>query len=68
MREVVEKAYMEEEESVDWLVEKKEGEILETGSAQQLPAETHIATVERALITPMHKAPPQHPTRAVLQP
>lgn len=56
MSVLVATAYMEEAERFDWLVAMNAGEILATGSAQQLRAKTHSATLEQAFIALLPEA------------
>ncbi|WP_434636868.1 ribosome-associated ATPase/putative transporter RbbA [Klebsiella sp. I138] len=50
MSVLVATAYMEEAERFDWLVAMNAGEVLATGSAEELKAQTHSQTLEQAFI------------------
>ncbi len=50
MSVLVATAYMEEAERFDWLVAMNAGEVLATGSAEELRQQTQSATLEEAFI------------------
>ncbi|HFZ8994659.1 TPA: ribosome-associated ATPase/putative transporter RbbA [Citrobacter freundii] len=56
MSVLVATAYMEEAERFDWLVAMNAGEVLATGSAQQLREQTGSATLEQAFIALLPQA------------
>lgn len=56
MSVLVATAYMEEAERFDWLVAINAGEVLATGSAQQLREQTGSATLEQAFIALLPEA------------
>ncbi|QXY83469.1 ABC transporter ATP-binding protein/permease [Salmonella bongori] len=68
MSVLVATAYMEEAERFDWLVAMNAGEILATGSAQQLRAKTHSATLEQAFIALLPEAQRQAHKPVVIPP
>ncbi|EJO1070511.1 ribosome-associated ATPase/putative transporter RbbA [Salmonella enterica] len=68
MSVLVATAYMEEAERFDWLVAMNAGEILATGSAQQLRAKTHGATLEQAFIALLPEAQRQAHKPVVIPP
>ena len=49
-------AYMEEAERFDWLVAMNAGEVLATGSAAELKAQTGSQTLEQAFIALLPEA------------
>ena len=57
MSVIVATAYMEEAQQFDWLAALDDGEIIATGSPQQLLQQTHSETLEQAFIRllPQHK-------------
>lgn len=74
MSVLVATAYMEEAERFDWLVAMNAGEVLATGSAEELRQQTQSATLEEAFINLLPQAqrqahqavviPPYHPENA----
>ncbi|WP_033905692.1 ATP-binding cassette domain-containing protein, partial [Salmonella enterica] len=68
MSVLVATAYMEEAERFDWLVAMNAGEILATGSAQQLRAKTYSATLEQAFIALLPEAQRQAHKPVVIPP
>ena len=56
MSVLVATAYMEEAERFDWLVAMNAGEVLATGSAEELKAQTHSQTLEQAFIALLPEA------------
>ena len=56
MSVLVATAYMEEAERFDWLVAMNAGEVLATGSAEELKAQTHSQTLEQAVIALLPEA------------
>ena len=56
MSVLVATAYMEEAERFDWLVAMNAGEVLATGSAAELKAQTHSQTLEQAFIALLPEA------------
>ncbi|HEC2552038.1 TPA: ribosome-associated ATPase/putative transporter RbbA [Raoultella ornithinolytica] len=56
MSVLVATAYMEEAERFDWLVAMNTGEVLATGSAEELKAQTHSQTLEQAFIALLPEA------------
>ncbi|ECG1191287.1 ribosome-associated ATPase/putative transporter RbbA [Salmonella bongori] len=68
MSVLVATAYMEEAERFDWLVAMNAGEILATGSAQQLREQTGSATLEQAFIALLPEAQRQAHKPVVIPP
>ncbi|WP_333496122.1 ribosome-associated ATPase/putative transporter RbbA [Kluyvera sp. CHPC 1.251] len=56
MSVLVATAYMEEAERFDWLVAMNAGEVLATGSAEELRGHTHSQTLEQAFIALLPEA------------
>ena len=56
MSVLVATAYMEEAERFDWLVAMNAGEVLATGSAEELRSHTHSQTLEQAFIALLPEA------------
>ncbi len=56
MSVLVATAYMEEAERFDWLVAMNAGEVLATGSAEELRQQTQSATLEEAFINLLPQA------------
>ena len=56
MSVLVATAYMEEAERFDWLVAMNAGEVLATGSAEELKSQTHSQTLEQAFIALLPEA------------
>ena len=56
MSVLVATAYMEEAERFDWLVAMNAGEVLATGSDEELKAQTHSQTLEQAFIALLPEA------------
>ncbi|HAT1616692.1 TPA: ribosome-associated ATPase/putative transporter RbbA [Raoultella ornithinolytica] len=56
MSVLVATAYMEEAERFDWLVAMNAGEVLATGSAEELKTQTHSQTLEQAFIALLPEA------------
>ncbi len=56
MSVLVATAYMEEAERLDWLVAMNAGEVLATGSAEELKAQTRSQTLEQAFIALLPEA------------
>lgn len=63
MSVLVATAYMEEAERFDWLVAMNAGEVLATGSAQQLREQTNSNTLEQAFIALLPEAQRQRISR-----
>ena len=68
MSVLVATAYMEEAERFDWLVAMNAGEVLATGSAQQLREQTNSATLEQAFIALLPEAQRQAHKPVVIPP
>ena len=68
MSVLVATAYMEEAERFDWLVAMNAGEVLATGSAQQLREKTNSATLEQAFIALLPQAQRQAHKPVVIPP
>ncbi|MBA3224833.1 ribosome-associated ATPase/putative transporter RbbA [Salmonella bongori] len=68
MSVLVATAYMEEAERFDWLVAMNAGEVLATGSAQQLREQTGSATLEQAFIALLPPAQRQAHKPVVIPP
>ncbi|EPE0971761.1 ribosome-associated ATPase/putative transporter RbbA [Salmonella bongori] len=68
MSVLVATAYMEEAERFDWLVAINAGEVLATGSAQQLREQTGSATLEQAFIALLPPAQRQAHKPVVIPP
>ena len=68
MSVLVATAYMEEAERFDWLVAMNAGEVLATGSAQQLREKTNSATLEQAFIALLPEAQRQAHKPVVIPP
>ncbi|HHX9847186.1 TPA: ribosome-associated ATPase/putative transporter RbbA [Salmonella bongori] len=68
MSVLVATAYMEEAERFDWLVAINAGEVLATGSAQQLREQTGSATLEQAFIALLPEAQRQAHKPVVIPP
>lgn len=68
MSVLVATAYMEEAERFDWLVAMNAGEVLATGSAQELRDKTASATLEQAFITLLPQAQRQAYQPVVIPP
>ena len=68
MSVLVATAYMEEAERFDWLVAMNAGEVLATGSAQQLREKTNSATLEQAFIALLPEAQRQAHKPMVIPP
>ena len=68
MSVLVATAYMEEAERFDWLVAMNAGEVLATGSAQQLREQTNSNTLEQAFIALLPEAQRQAHKPVVIPP
>ena len=68
MSVLVATAYMEEAERFDWMVAMNAGEVLATGSAQQLREKTNSATLEQAFIALLPQAQRQAHKPVVIPP
>ncbi|MCY9800046.1 multidrug ABC transporter ATP-binding protein [Citrobacter braakii] len=68
MSVLVATAYMEEAERFDWLVAMNAGEVLATGSAQQLREKTNSDTLEQAFIALLPEAQRQAHKPVVIPP
>lgn len=68
MSVLVATAYMEEAERFDWLVAMNAGEVLATGSAQQLREKTNSNTLEQAFIALLPEAQRQAHKPVVIPP
>ncbi|MCL7651904.1 ribosome-associated ATPase/putative transporter RbbA [Klebsiella pneumoniae] len=68
MSVLVATAYMEEAERFDWLVAMNAGEVLATGSAAELKAQTGSQTLEQAFIALLPEAQPQAHRAVVIPP
>ena len=68
MSVLVATAYMEEAERFDWLVAMNAGEVLATGSAQQLREKTNTDTLEQAFIALLPEAQRQAHKPVVIPP
>ncbi|MEO3991549.1 ribosome-associated ATPase/putative transporter RbbA [Pseudocitrobacter cyperus] len=68
MSVLVATAYMEEAERFDWLVAMNAGEVMATGSAQQLREKTHCQTLEQAFIALLPEAQRQAHKPVVIPP
>ena len=68
MSVLVATAYMEEAERFDWLVAMNAGEVLATGSAAELKAQTGSQTLEQAFIALLPKAQRQAHKTVVIPP
>lgn len=68
MSVLVATAYMEEAERFDWLVAMNAGEVLATGSAEELRQQTQSATLEEAFINLLPQAQRQAHQAVVIPP
>ncbi|ENO6834622.1 ABC transporter ATP-binding protein/permease [Klebsiella pneumoniae] len=68
MSVLVATAYMEEAERFDWLVAMNAGEVLATGSAEELKAQTGSQTLEQAFIALLPEAQRQAHKAVVIPP
>ncbi len=68
MSVLVATAYMEEAERFDWLVAMNAGEVLATGSAAELKAQTGSQTLEQAFIALLPEAQRQAHRAVVIPP
>lgn len=68
MSVLVATAYMEEAERFDWLVAMNAGEVLATGSAEELRQQTQSATLEEAFINLLPQAQRQAHQTVVIPP
>ncbi|BDO04928.1 ABC transporter ATP-binding protein [Klebsiella quasipneumoniae subsp. quasipneumoniae] len=68
MSVLVATAYMEEAERFDWLVAMNAGEVLATGTATELKAQTGSQTLEQAFIALLPEAQRQAHTAVVIPP
>ncbi len=68
MSVLVATAYMDEAERYDWLVAMKAGEVLATGSAEELRQQTQSATLEEAFINLLPQAQRQAHQAVVIPP
>ncbi|HEE4668086.1 TPA: ribosome-associated ATPase/putative transporter RbbA [Klebsiella pneumoniae] len=68
MSVLVATAYMEEDERFDWLVAMNAGEVLATGSAAELKAQTGSQTLEQAFIALLPEAQRQAHRAVVIPP
>ncbi|EEZ4382620.1 ribosome-associated ATPase/putative transporter RbbA [Escherichia coli] len=68
MSVLVATAYMEEAERFDWLVAMNAGEVLATGSAEELRQQTQSATLEEAFIALLPEAQRQAHQAVVIPP
>ena len=68
MSVLVATAYMEEAERFDWLVAMNAGEVLATGSAEELRTQTASQTLEQAFIALLPEAQRNAPQQVIIPP